>query len=154
MKRKTIWILVILIALIAAGGIGYKVYASSRSAASTEIQTTTITNGSLSSTLSSSGNTRSGQSATINWETSGKVGDVSLKPGELVDADQVLAALDPNSLSTAMIEAKQDLIDAQQNLDDLQNSKLLQAKALQAVENFQKALNSLKQTAAAESSQA
>lgn len=154
MKRKTIWILVILIALIAAGGIGYKVYASSRSAASTEIQTTTITNGSLSSTLSSSGNTRSGQSATINWETSGKVGDVSLKPGELVDADQVLAALDPNSLSTAMIEAKQDLIDAQQNLDDLQNSKLLQAKALQAVEDSQKALNSLKQTAAAESSQA
>jgi HlyD family secretion protein len=153
-KKKTIWIWVLLFVLIAAGAVGYKVYASNRSSAATEIQTETVTNGSLSSTLSSSGNTRAGQTATIVWEASGKVGDVTLKPGDIVEADQVLAALDPNTLSSEMIKAKQDLIDAQQNLDDLLNSKSLQAKAMQAVEDAQTALNSLKQNAAKESSQA
>ena len=154
MKKKTIWFSVILIVLIAAGGIGYKVYASSRSTASNTIQTATITTGSLSSTLSSSGNVSAGQSATIKWQTSGKVGDITLKEGDSIEADQVLAALDPNTLSTEMINAKQDLIDAKQNLDDLLNSKTLQAKALQAVEDAQEALNSLQQTAAEASSQA
>jgi HlyD family secretion protein len=53
-----------------------------------------------------------------------------------------------------MIKAKQDLIDAQQALDDLLNSKLKQAQALQAVEDAQKALDSLKQQAAEDLSQA
>ena len=154
MKKKTIWIWVLLIVLIAAGAVGYKVYASSRSSAATEIQTVSVTNGSLSSTLSSSGNTRAGQTATIVWDTSGKVGEVTLKPGDFVEVDQILAALDPNTLSSEIIKARQDLIDAQENLDDLLNSKSLQAKALQAVEDAQNALSSLKQTAAKESSQA
>jgi HlyD family secretion protein len=153
-KKKSMFIVGILIVLLAAGGLGYRAWASSREASSSAVQTATIEQGSLSSTLSSSGNTRAGQSATIAWQTSGKVGEVTLKAGEVVEEDQVLAALDPNTLTTDMIEAKQDLITAQQTLDDLQNSKLQQAKALQAVEDAQKALDGLKQTAAEQSSQA
>ncbi len=141
-------------ALLVAGGLAYRAYASAQAATGTEVQTATVQRGSLESTLSSSGNTRSGQSATIVWETSGKVGDVTLQEGDLVKEGQELAALDPNTLSTEMIQARQDLINAQQALDDLLNSKLQQAQALQAVEDAQKALDSLKQTAAEASSQA
>jgi HlyD family secretion protein len=153
MKKKGILIAGIVIVII-AGFFGYRAYASSQASAVTELQTTTIERGSVTATLSASGNTHSGQSATVVWQASGKVDDITLRPGDLVEEDQVLASLDPNTLSTEMIQAKQDLIDAQQALDDLLNSKLGQAEALQAVEDAQKALDSLKQTAAEESSQA
>jgi HlyD family secretion protein len=153
-KKKAMMISGILVVLLAAGAVAYRAMASSRLAAQDSLQTTTVQRGALSETLSSSGNTRSGQSATIAWQTSGKVGEIGLQPGDLVQEDQVLAALDPNTLSSEMINAKQDLIDAQQALDDLLNSKLQQAEALQAVEDAQNALDSLKQTAAEQASQA
>jgi HlyD family secretion protein len=148
------WTIAILVVLLVTGGLVYRAWASNQASTSSNLQTATVTRGALQVTLSSSGNTRSGQSATITWQTSGKVSEVTLQPGDQVKEDQVLAALDPNTLSTEMIQAKQDLIDAQQALDDLLNSKLQQAQALQAVEDAQSALNSLKQTAAEEASQA
>lgn len=154
MKKKGLLIAGILTVALVAGFFGYRAWASSQSASGSELQTSTITLGSLSATLSSSGNTRSGQSATITWETSGKVEAITLQPGDLVQEDQVLAKLDSNTLSTEMIQARQDLIDAQQALDDLLNSKLQQAQALQALEDAQKTVNSLKQTASEEASQA
>lgn len=154
MKKRRFLITGLVMALLVAGSLAYRAYASAQAATGTEVQTATVQRGSLELTLSSSGNTRSGQSATIVWETSGKVGDVTLQEGDLVKEGQELAALDPNTLSTEMIQARQDLINAQQALDDLLNSKLQQAQALQAVEDAQKALDSLKQTAAEASSQA
>lgn len=154
MKRKRLLILVIAIVFVAAGVVAYRAIASNQSASEIDLQTATLERGALSSTLGSSGNTRSGQSATINWQTSGKVGEVTLKPGDVVQEDQELAALDPTTLSADTLKAKQDLIDAKQALEDLLNSKLQQAQALQAVEDAQKAVDSLKQTAAEEASQA
>jgi HlyD family secretion protein len=148
LKKKTILITGIVVALLVAGVLSYRVIASSRSASSSTVQTTTVERGTLTTTLSSSGNTRSGQSATISWQTSGKVGEVTLQAGDTVQADQELAALDPNTLSTDMITAKQDLITAKQTLDDLLNSKTKQAEALQTLENAQNALDDLKETAA------
>ena len=152
--KKGMLISGILVVVLAAGFFGYRAYASSQAASQEEVQTATIERGSLTATLSASGNTRSGQSATIVWQTSGKVSEVALQPGDLVQEDQELAALDPNTLSTEVIEAKQNLIDAQQALDDLLNSKTQQAQALQAVEDAQQALDDLKQTAAENASQA
>lgn len=152
--KKRIWISGILVVVLAAGFFGYRAYASSQASTQADIQTATVQRGSLTSTLSASGNTRSGQSATVLWQTSGKVGEVTLQPGDPVQEDQVLAALDPNTLSTEMINARQSLIDAQQALDDLLNSRTQQAQALQAVEDAQQALDDLKQTAAENASQA
>ena len=154
MKKKRLLIFAIAIVLVAAGVVAYRAIASSQTTSTSDLQTATIERGSLESTLGSSGNTRSGQSATINWQTSGKVGGVTLEPGDVVEEDQELAALDPTTLSADTIKAKQDLIDAQQALEDVLNSKLQQAEALQAVEEAQEALDSLNQTAAEEASQA
>ena len=154
MKKRALVITGVAVVLLAAGFFAYRTLASSRSNAASSVQTATVELGSLSSALSSSGNTRSGQSATISWETSGKVGEVTLQVGDTVEDGQVLAALDSNTLSTEMIQARQDLLNAQQTLDDLQNSKTQAAKAQQAVEDAQKALDSLKQTAASQAAAA
>ena len=154
MKKKSMLIAGILVVALVAGFFGYRTYASNQASNAAEVQTATVERGSITATLSASGNTRAAQSATIKWETSGKVTGVTLQPGDFVDEDQMLAELEPNTLSTEMIQAKQDLIDAQQALDDLLNSTLGQAEALQAVEDAQKTLDSLKQTAAEKASQA
>jgi HlyD family secretion protein len=154
MKKKIRLLSIILVVLIIAGYLAVRALARGQNAATTEIQTASVQRGSLASTLSASGNTRSGQSATIVWQASGKVGEVILKPGDGVNEDQELASLDPDTLSAEMIKAKQELIDAEQALDDLLNSNLQSAQALQAVEDAQKTLDSLKLTAAEEASQA
>jgi HlyD family secretion protein len=154
MKKKTIWLSALLIVILAAGAVGYRVYASTKASTTSSTQTATVQSGSLTTTLSSSGNTRSGQNTTIAWKTSGKVGDLAVQVGDVVTADQVLATLDATSLSTDMITAKQTLLDAKQALDDLVNSKTSQATALQTLEDAQKTVDDLKQSVAQEAATA
>src|SRR3972149_1297435 len=90
MKKKGLLISGILLVAVVAGVLVYRAYAGNQASDSTSLQTATVDRGALTSSLSSSGNTRSGQSATIAWQTSGKVGDVTLQPGDLVAEDQVL----------------------------------------------------------------
>jgi HlyD family secretion protein len=154
LKKKRILLSGILIVVLGAGFLAYRATTNARASDSSSLQTATVQRGSLESTLSSSGNTRSNQSATIAWQTSGKVSDVTLKAGDTVQADQVLATLDPTSLPTDMMTARQTLLDAQQALEDLLDSKTQQAEALQAVEEAQQNLATVKQSAAADRSQA
>jgi HlyD family secretion protein len=154
LKKKRILLSGIVIVVLGAGFLAYRATTNARASDSSSLQTTTVQRGSLESTLSSSGNTRSNQSATITWQTSGKVSSVTLQAGEAVQADRELAALDPTSLPTDMMTAKQTLLDAQQALEDLLDSKTQQAEALQAEEDAQQNLATVKQTAAADRSQA
>ena len=107
MKKKSVLISAMAIVILVAGGLGYRAWASSQAGDASEVQTTTLSRGSLESTLGSSGNTRSGQSATINWDTSGKVTEVTLEPGDVVVEDQVLAAL--NNMQGVNLDAPQVL---------------------------------------------
>ena len=78
-----------------------------------------VTRGPLAVTISAIGNVRPAQSAVLIWQTSGKVGQVMVKTGQVVAEGQVLAELDPTSLPNNILQAKIDLINAQNNLDDL-----------------------------------
>lgn len=143
--KKAILIISILAVLGVAGFFAYRAYANNQTTSTASVTTGTVSRSTVTTTLSSSGNTRSAQNATINWKTSGQVGEIALKVGDVVKKDQVLAALDPNTLSASMMEAKQNLITAKKNLEDLLNSNLKAAQAQQAVEDAQKALNALKE---------
>jgi HlyD family secretion protein len=154
LKKKRILISGILIVVLGAGFLAYRATTNARASDASSVQTTTVQRGSLESTLSSSGNTRANQSATVTWQTSGKVSEVALQVGDTIQVDQVLAALDSTSLPTDMMTAKQTLLDAQQALEDLLDSKTQQAEALEAVEEAQQSLATVKQTAAADRSQA
>jgi len=83
---------------------------------------------------------RANQTAILNWQTSGTVGQVNISAGDTVTAEQVLATLEQTSLPQSVILARADLVSAQKALDDLLNSQLQQALALQAVEDAQQAL--------------
>ena len=154
MKKRRLWMLGTIIVLAAAAFVAYRVWASSQSENSETEETAIVERGSITSTLSSSGNSRTGQTAEIAWQTAGQIGVVTLKPGDTVAKDQVIAALDLDSPTKEMIQARQELADAQQALADLQNSTLQQANALQALEEAQAKLDDVNKAAAEEKSQA
>jgi HlyD family secretion protein len=152
--KKRYWIIGIIVVLAIAGFFGYRALSARKASANTPMQTATVSQGSITQELSAAGTVRTGQSATLKWQTSGKVGEVLVKTGDVVEADQELASLDPTSLSTAMINARQNLIDAQKKLDDLLYSKTSEAEAAQAAQDAQSTLDSLKQTNANKLAQA
>ena len=129
-----------------AGGFGLKTWLSNRSSSTQSVQTSKVTLGTVSTTISGSGTVRSGQSSTINWQTSGTVASVNVQIGQQVKAGDVLATLDPTTLSSSIIEAQAELIDAQAALDELlapQPLEIAQAEAalITAQENLDNLLN-------------
>lgn len=154
MKKKSIWILAIGLVIVIAGVMVYRTLASNRAAASTSLQTATVTRGELSTTLSSSGTASAAQSAVVSWQVSGQVADVEVVVGDLVQEDALVLSLDTDVVTTSLVEAREDLINAQNSLEDLQNTTLQQAEALKTFESAQTALNTLIQTSAEEKSQA
>lgn len=151
-KKKLKWIIpVVVIIVLAAGGfIWYRTTATQRSVASrSTYQTSRLATGSLTATISASGNVRNNQSANINWQTSGKVSAINVHIGESVKADQTIAALDPTSLSQNMIQAQADLATAQTNLDNLKKPTALAiAQAQAAITTAQTDLDNLNATQA------
>ena len=126
MKKRVWWIIGIGLVLVIAGFYTYRTLAARNSASAASLQTTTVQRGNVTSIISAAGTIRSNQSATISWQTNGKVGDLSAQLGQKVQINDVLASLDPNSLSQSIIQAQSDLIDAQTALDNLKKPQALQ----------------------------
>ena len=153
-SKRVLLISGILVVILVGGFLAYRAIGQNQASQQAVLRTATVTRGSIKSALNASGTARSGESETISWHTSGKVGDVTLKAGDYVKANQELAALDPSTMSTSMTSARQTLVDAKKALDDLLNSKTSQAKALKALEEAQIALDNVKRTAAESASAA
>lgn len=140
MTRRLLTVAVILVALAALGITIAQVRSNRQVRAGEELQTEAIQSGDLRVTAEASGVLRADQSATLTWQTSGSVGAVNVGVGQQVVAGQLLAELDPDSLSQAVILAQADLIEARKALDDLLNSQLQRAQAQQALEQARQAL--------------
>jgi HlyD family secretion protein len=91
-----------------------------------------VSSGTIEVTISGAGSVRSNQNAEISWKTSGTVGSVAAEIGQQVQAGDELAALDPTTLSSDIIEARSELIDAQQALEDLQKPQALEIAQAQS----------------------
>ncbi len=94
--------------------------------------------------MGATGTVSANQSTTVNWQTSGRIGKVDVKVGDQVTVNQVLAELDPSTLSQNLILARSDLVTAQRNLADLQDSTLAKSQAEQALADAQKRLDDAK----------
>ena len=92
-------------------------------------QTATIGRGNLTATVGATGTVRARQTATLVWQTTGKVDDVNVKIGDEVKAGDVLASLSKTSLPQNIILAEAELVSAQQALDNLLNSDTARAQA-------------------------
>jgi HlyD family secretion protein len=91
--------------------------------------------------VGATGTVTSDQSALLTWKTSGKVAEIYPRIGDQITAGEVLAVLDPASLSPADILAQAELIAAQKALQNLLDSKVVSARALQAVDSARVALD-------------
>ena len=67
--------------------------------------------------------------ASLEWKTSGVVGDVNVESGDFVKTGDVLLALQPSSTSASIVSAKSDLIQAQKDLETLLKSDTDRAQA-------------------------
>lgn len=142
---KKFLIIIVVLAVIIGGAYAWITY--SRQKAQEELmaslQTTEVDFGTLTSSIGATGVVRSNQTAQLGWETSGTVESVSVQVGDTVATDQLLASLSETSLPQSVILAQADLVSANKALDDLMNSQLQEAQALQAVEAAEKALEDL-----------
>jgi len=142
MTRKIIITVVIILVLAVGGFFGYR-YMTARAATSSvsNLQTTPVTRGTITNTVSAAGTVRADQSTTLAWQTSGIVDKVEVKVGDKVQANQELAIIRQDSLAQSLIMAQVSLQNDQKALDDLLNSKTPAAQAQQAVESAQNALS-------------
>jgi HlyD family secretion protein len=156
MKKRIYWTIgIILVAAIAAGGIYMKVKASKQSTTSTNLRTSTVSRGMVTLTISGTGTVQSRQNANVSWQASGTVESVSTSIGQEVKKGDELAALDPSTLPTSVLQARLDLIEAQEALEELKEPKTLEiAQAQAAFNEAQAALDELLHPSEAAISQA
>lgn len=156
MRRAVI--LIVILAVLGAGG--YFLFQRNQQQRQTELlnslQTVAVERGPLTASIGATGVVRSNQSADLTWQTSGTVEDVLAEVGDEVTTDDLLAFLKKTSLQQSIILAESDLVDARQDLEDLQKPaselSLAQAReaivtAQKAVEEAEKRLNGLKTSA-------
>ena len=103
-------------------------------------QTERIKRGELVSIIGATGDVRAKQSAIMAWQTSGTAESVIVKLGDTVSEGEQLANLELNSLPQSLISTQSELVSANQALDNLLNSDLQSAQAMQAVESAEQAL--------------
>jgi HlyD family secretion protein len=142
---KRVIIIIVAVAAIAVGFFVWQRYnnQNKEGALLADLQTVVAERGTLVSTIGATGTVRSNQAAALNWQTSGTVDQIFVKVGDQVTKGQELASLAQTSLPQNVIMAQADLVSAQKALEDLMNSQLQQAMALQAVEASQQALDDL-----------
>ena len=97
----------------------------------TVYQTTPATRGTLSASVGATGTVRSAQSALLIWQTSGRVEAVNVKIGDTVSTDSTMASLAQSSLPQEIVLAEANRVTAQQNLDNLTQSNITLAQAMQ-----------------------
>jgi macrolide-specific efflux system membrane fusion protein len=102
------------VAVIAAGG--GVVWMRHGSSAATQYRTAAATLGTVTQSLSLTGNLAPLGQSDLNFGSAGRVIAVNVQPGQAVKAGQVLATLDTTSLSAAVTQAQATLASAQARL--------------------------------------
>ena len=144
-KMRRIITISLIIIILVGGVYGWREYSrqQEQEALLASLQTVAAERGPLVSTIGTTGTVRSNQTAILNWQTSGTVAIVYARVGDAVVKGEELASLEQTSLPQNVILAQADLVSAQKELEDLMNSELQVAIALQAIEQAQQALDDL-----------
>ncbi|MCH7662457.1 MAG: efflux RND transporter periplasmic adaptor subunit [Chloroflexi bacterium] len=144
MKRRTIVVIVIILAVAAFVAARFGGFQRGGAASLDDLQFAEIEFGSLVATVGATGTVRSNQTATLVWQSSGSVEGVDVRLGDQVQSGDRLANLAQNSLPQNVILAQAELVIAQNALEDLHDgfSDLSMAAANQQVALAVKALES------------
>jgi HlyD family secretion protein len=129
--KRVVTTIIVLVLLGVGGFFAYRYYQSQQAAQAGDYQTVAVTRGDLTATVGATGVVRTNQTAVLSWQINGQIGLLDVEVGDTVRADQVLAELAQSSLSQSLILARADLVTAKRNLDTLLNSDIARAQALQ-----------------------
>jgi HlyD family secretion protein len=143
MKKKIFIAIGIILALAIAAFFAYPFIRSKLNPGETQsiYQTEAAHLGSLTAYVGATGSVRANQTATIAWQTNGRVAAVRVEKGQQVDADAVLAELSQTSLPQSIIMAQADLISARKDMDKVMNNSEARSNAQLALVQAQKALD-------------
>ncbi len=129
MKRKLVFVLapVLLVILAGAGFLYYtKVKAAPKTTMASTVQTATVRKGNLVLSVTGTGSVLAASEVKLAFEYSGKITELSVKPGDQVKAGDILASLVSSesnaTLQAALTSAEVAVLEAQKNLDDLKAS--------------------------------
>lgn len=121
MRKKTTWIIVLVVALVVGGFWGITRWNSARKASATALQTSTVQRGDLQAVVGTSGTVRAAQTMDLTFGVAGTVVEILAAEGEQVKAGQPLARLDTATLEAQVASAELSLRLAQKNLEDLKS---------------------------------
>jgi HlyD family secretion protein len=125
-KLRKIWIPILVILLIAAGGLGYLYWSKNYTTvqtATTTYKTSQVKRGSITLSVSGSGTLVASKESQLSFSTTGTVAVLNVQTGDTVKQGQVLAQLDAlDTLQAGVNSAQQDLISAQKELETLKQS--------------------------------
>lgn len=99
-----------------------------------------VSRGDLDVQVDAAGVLQANQTALIAWRTSGTVQQVLVAPGQSVQAGEVLAQLQRDTLQRSLILAEAERLEAQKALDALRDSQARAAELNKAVEDARQAL--------------
>ncbi len=138
-----------LLAVAVIATVAFQVMSPATASASTSATQEKVVALEVAQTIEASGSLDAQPFAALSWNTSGTVEKVNVQPGDQVQAGDVLMTLQTLSVSSSIISAQADLVNAEKDLDDLLNSsdtELAQAviDMRDAQEAFDKADNYLK----------
>jgi HlyD family secretion protein len=115
MFLKYKWVIVLIILIILGGGYWFFVRNGSSS-----YQFITVTKGSITETVSATGNTTPTSSVSLAFQNSGMIAHVYYNLGDQVNAGAIIAELDTADLSAALQQTQANLAVAQANLASLE----------------------------------
>ena len=155
-------LIAIVVVLAVLGGGAYYAYTrlnAAKASTTANLQTTTLSTGTLIASVAASGQLASPQTGTVAWQAPGTVGTVNVKVGQVVHAGDVLMQLDPTHLDVSFVQAQATLLNDQTALATLmagpsavqiQNAQLAVVQATQAIttaqRNLRNALNPVGQS--------
>ena len=142
-SRRNQVILVFVVLLVVGGVIAFEYFRANAQAQvnTSNLQTTTVSRGTIESSVVAAGTVSARQSAELSWQASGYVGSIDVQAGQVVTAGQVLASLSTSDIPQNVVSAQADLVAAKQALSDLMTSTTAQATAQQNLQNAQTALS-------------
>jgi HlyD family secretion protein len=120
-KKVRNWLLAVIV-FVAMAGIAFQLLSPVNASASAVAAPGKVVALEVAQTIEASGSLEAQPFAALTWNTSGTVQDANVKPGDQVQAGDVLMTLKTLSVSSNIISAQADLVNAQKELDDLLNS--------------------------------
>jgi HlyD family secretion protein len=119
-KNARYWVIGLIVVLIAV--LGFVNFRSANASNTTVETSASVVALDVAETVEASGSLEAQPSASLTWNTDGVVEEVYVQVGDQVKEGEVLMKLRTTSVSSSVISAQADLVNAQEELDDLLSS--------------------------------